>query len=647
MLALQKKIKKNRLHAINPVISVAFAAIIFFPQVFVRAGTVSIHDVQGEGESSPLTGQTLTVRGVVVGDFQGADELGGFFLQEESPDGKSTTSEGIFVYHDRTDVRVGDRVELTGDVTEYHGLTEITNVRDLQIQHQGADLPPPTEIRLKLPPDLPLEQFEGMRVVLPQTLTVSDIGSLVAYGSVVLSNGRPMQPTAAAEPGEEARAIAEANTRNRLILDDGSTAVDPVPIPYPTPGMTADTPLRTGYTVTGLSGVIGFSFGAYRFHPTRPAVFDPTANPRTHHPMVTGRLRLAGFNLRNYFNGPTFPTPRGAASPEAFQRQHAKIVAALAGMAADVVGLMEVENDGYGPESAIAGLTAGLNGASAEGVSYDYIRPDGDRLGNDAIANALLYRRETLAPEGPAAALTTGAFAGTSRPPLAQSFRERATGETFTVVVNHFRSRSTPCEDDPEPAGEQGYCNRERTRAAGELIAWLETAPWGGDDPDVLVIGDLNAYAREDPLVALRMAGYIDLMQTRIGPSAYTYLFDGAAGALDHALASPAMASQVHDVAAWHINADEPALLDYTVEKRAADGTGLYAPDPFRSSDHDPVIVGIDPGGLRFRLEDALTALELLAGFPFDRRFPVLDIDKDGRIDLSDAVGLLRAAGTG
>jgi hypothetical protein len=73
------------------------------------------------------------------------------------------------------------------------------------------------------------------------------------------------------------------------------------------------------------------------------------------------------------------------------------------------------------------------------------------------------------------------------------------------------------------------------------------------------------------------------------------YAFDGQWGYLDHALGSDSIRSQVTGVGDWHINSDEPALLDYNVEFKSAGQVGsLYAPDEFRISDHDPVVVGLD-----------------------------------------------------
>jgi len=116
-------------------------------------------------------------------------------------------------------------------------------------------------------------------------------------------------------------------------------------------------------------------------------------------------------------------------------------------------------------------------------------------------------------------------------------------------------------------------------------------------DPDFLIIGDLNSYGMEDPIMAVKSAGYTSLIDEYIGTQAYTYQFYGQSGVLDQALASGHLAEQVSGAAIWHINADEPAAMSYNDYNQDA----LYAPDAYRSSDHDPVLVGLD---LRPQLED-------------------------------------------
>ena len=77
------------------------------------------------------------------------------------------------------------------------------------------------------------------------------------------------------------------------------------------------------------------------------------------------------------------------------------------------------------------------------------------------------------------------------------------------------------------------------------------------------------------------------------GRDSYSFLFGGQVGALDHALASPSLVDQVAGVVEWHINADEPPLLDYNLEFDR--DPGLFdGMTPYRSSDHDPLIIGLD-----------------------------------------------------
>jgi predicted extracellular nuclease len=573
-----------------------------------------IHAVQGSEDRSPLDTQTLTIEGVVVGDFQDRDtQLGGFFVQEEDADADADpqTSEGLFVYDPGgSDVNAGDVVRVTGTISEWSSsgvtLTELKSVNALAVCRSGATVTP-AAITLPLNDLGDWERYEGMLVTFPQTLTVDDLYSLGRYGEVTLSSGgRLYQPTNVAQPGAEADAVADENARRSIILDDGNTQQNADPIRYPAGGLSAGNVLRAGYTVSGLTGVLDQRFGAYRVQATVTPEFD-AGNPRpVTPPDVGGRLRLASFNVLNYFNGDGvgggFPTERGASSTSEFTRQRDKIINAILALNVDVVGLLEIENDGDGPDSAVADLVNGLNEAAGE-VVFAYVPdPAGLKMpadGGDAIKPAIIYRLTTVTPVGDPVAALEPPF-DQRRPSMVQAFEEKTTGERFILVVNHLKSKGC---DEADAAGDgdtgQGCWNHERTLAAQVLTGWLATDPTGTGEPDVLLIGDLNAYAQEDPLMAFADAGYNNLVVQFEGHENYSYVFSGQAGSLDHALASVTLAGQVTGTATWHINADEPPLLDYNVEyKSARQVESLYDPGPYRSSDHDLVIVGLELGGV-------------------------------------------------
>ncbi len=562
-----------------------------------------IHTIQGAGPRSPLVGQSVTVSGVVVGDFQGKDRLNGFFLQEEDRDADSdpNTSEGIFVYdrNNPVDVRLGDLVCVTGTVAEYKGLTEIKDVTQVTVRGR-APLPSAAQVTLPLANEDALESVEGMRVFFPQRLTVTDVYNLGRYGEVTLSSHRLFAPTEIAAPGSDAAAVAHANAMDRIVLDDGSSTQNPDPIPYPPTGLSASDTLRDGDAVQGVQGVITYSYGSYLIEPITTPEFL-FLNPRSSAPApVGGTLRVASFNVENYFNGDGcgsgFPTARGAVNLREYARQQDKLVKALVGLRADVLGLAEIENDGYGPASAIHALVAGMNAAAPVGTSYDYVRFDADQIGTDQITCAIVYRTQTVAPAGKAAFLTAG-LPEMNRPPLAQTFVQRDTGAEFTVVMNHFKSKSPrgAYGEDADQGDGQGAWNHNRTEAAKALLHWLATAPTGTDDPDYLIIGDLNSYTREDPVTTILSAGYVDLV-SRFGDGPnYTYVYKGEAGCLDHALASTSLARQATGAEVWHIDADEPPVLGYGTAYKSADQlVSLYRNDPYRSSDHDPIVIGFD-----------------------------------------------------
>ena len=580
--------------------------------------THTISQVQGSGPTSPVVDTEVTVQAVVTADRTSG--LSGFFVQEETADQDSdpATSEGVFV---RTSLPAGaaegDVVQVTGTVREFTGTgssqTQISSGVSVLLCGTG-ELPPAAVLTFPVDDVGDFERYEGMRTTMPQALVISEYFNYDRFNETVV--GLPMPgrdrfdtPTAVVDPGAPANDLAAEYARRRITVDDGRSSQNVSP-PY-FPG-TVDTPFtlgnrfRGGDTVTGVTGVVEHTFGLYRVHPTEDAAYA-AVNPRPDSPpSVGGDVKVGSFNVLNYFltldQSPTRGTCgpggnqdcRGADDAGELQRQRAKIVDAIARLDADVVGLMEMENT-TGVEPA-ADLVAGLNDLLGAGT-YDFI--DTGVVGTDAIRTGFLYQPASVTPVGDFAVLDTSVdprFLDTkNRPALAQTF-EDASGNGVTIAVNHLKSKGSDCNDvgDPDAGDGQGNCNGTRTAAAEALADWLATDPTGSGDPDRLVIGDLNSYDHEDPIVALEDAGYTDLVKQFGGEFAYGYVFDGAVGYLDHGLANGSLQPQVTGAGEWHLNADEPDILDYDTSFKGPNEDALYEPNAFRSSDHDAVLIGLD-----------------------------------------------------
>ena len=559
-----------------------------------------ISTIQGSGSASPEDGNIHTIEGVVVGDFQTSNNLSGFFVQEEDTDvdGNPATSEGILVFDGASpavDVAVGDLVRVTGTVDEYYDMTELTSITNVLPCGTGTA----TEATITLPvASLDIwEQHEGMLVSIPQTLYATGNYNQGRYGEVELSiDSRLDNPTNVVDPGVPANTLQELNDRSRIQLEDGRTSQNPDPAPYMGTGNT----LRAGDTLPSLTGVLNYAYGDYEIHPTGTVTFTRVNTRSATPPSVGGTIKVASFNVLNYFTtiddsgpicGPSSNMDcRGADTAAEFTRQRDKIIAAIVAMDADVIGLMELEN--HPSDDALQDLINGLNALVGPGT---YASINTGTIGTDAIKVAFIYKTATVTPEGAHAILDSSVdptFIDTkNRPTLAQTFSEIASGEKFTVAVNHFKSKGSSCDSigDPDTGDGQGNCNQTRTSAANAVVNWLTTDPTSSGDTDFLIIGDLNAYAKEDPVTAITDAGYVNLVDALIA-DAYSYVYYGQRGYLDHALGSPSLVTQVSGVTEWHINADEPSALDYNDYNQAA----LYNADAYRASDHDPVIVGLN-----------------------------------------------------
>jgi predicted extracellular nuclease len=600
----------------------------------------SISEVQGSDSSSPVSGQQVSVRGIVTADFTSGGASGipanqgmrGFFLEAATSDrdADGSTSEGIFVFDGDGSFAggVGDVVAVRGGVSEFNGVTQIIELQTLAC---ALDLELPAAAPLDLP--MPLDEreaayepLEAMRVTHPE-LTVTEFFQLERFGELRLSASGVLQtPTNIFEPGtQDAIDLAAANTAATIILDDGRTGQNlnllnsgDDYLPYVRAGET----LRIGDQLIDHPAILHFGFGVWRLQPIDiDDITDELAANRTRPrqeapPTVGGNLKVASFNVLNYFNGDGqgggFPTTRGAVTLEEFQRQTEKLVDAITRLNADVYGLIEIENDG-GEWQAARTLVDALN-AEVGPDTYRFV--DTGVIGTDEIKQAFIYDRRTVRPVGDWAILTSAVDPrfndDLNRPALAQSFVRLGSGERVTVVVNHLKSKSqSDLEDETDPNFDQGdgqgFWNLARTQAAEALADWVASNPTGENVVGTLIIGDLNSYGREDPIRALEDAGFEDQLVEHTDGIPYTFTFDGMQGTLDTALATDALASRVTGAAVWHINADEVPAIDYQLGfensvpfnqrfRTPEIAEAYYDPSAFRSSDHDPVLIGLNLG---------------------------------------------------
>ncbi len=541
------------------------------------AQPILIAQVQGTGETSPMAGQEVTVEGVVTASF--TDGLGGWFLQDAG-DGDPATSDALFVSAaDNPQLSPGQRVRVRGMVVE------LDTGRGARTSLQPADIKPLGRGNVRTmvisTPPADWERYENMRLRIAAQLTVAGTDRAGKYGELTVNFGERLRtPSDAVAPGDAARALAADNALRTLRLDDGSDAEQPESLWY-----LSKTGLpRTGSRVSNVEGVLDERAGGYRLQLTGKPAFQRSRPPSA--PKVGGDVRIASFNLENFFNGDGqgggFPTPRGARTPDELDTQLGRLVATIRGLNPDIAALMEVENDGFGPDAAITLLVAALN---REGGDWQFIATESPQ-GGDQIRVGLIYRASRVVPVGAAVTLTDDLFGTRSRPPLAQTFRA-GTGPAFTVVANHFKSKgcgSSALGAEADQKDGQSCWNPTRTESARRLDAWLRTDPTGSGSDLAMIVGDINAYSMEDPIQLLAAAGWRDAFAGQRGPAPYSYVYDDLIGRLDHALLSPALAARLVGAAEWHSNADEPDSRGY----RQQPGNR----SPWRSSDHDPLVVG-------------------------------------------------------
>ncbi len=646
---------------------------------------IPVPAIQGPGSSSPLvpvgkfeSEQAYATRGVVTQVVSGLYK--GFFIQDAQGDGDPATSDGLFIHSTQVNGALvpGAEVCVSGKVKEYFNQTQLSADQLVVTQPVGALLP-----AVDLVPvggeslSQLLERHEGMQVrLVPESSLVVTRNFSFDYdgkrNNLVLAYGAPLIKSTQkfAALSEEASQWALRNQQNQLVVETDAKAPDGV-LPW-YPGFNAeDGYLRIGDRLNGLEGALGYSYNLFRLVASNridSSDIDHSGWDRVETPELAeaGDLRVASFNVLNFFTtvvgGDANPTGsnRGALTVPEFELQRTKIVSAITRLNADVVGLMEIENNGYGDNSAIANLVAALNAAQPdEADHYAWVAsPDGQPIGTDAITVGLIYRPASVTPAGAASLIVLPvqqaeaqdasgkpvAINQGMRESLLQRFSSPKGDAPLTLVVNHLKSKGSACfEDYPDyvtadPLDGQGHCNALRVSAARVLGERLK-----GLSGDLLLIGDLNAYGMEDPIRVLtdydpaaqtrqilsasfttlagqpyeesgsalgKGYGLVNLNTRFHGTDTYSYSYEGELGNLDHALANPSLAAKVIGIEDWHINSAESNFFEYG---NKYSGQLAKSEGPFSASDHDPVLVAIQyplpPAGV-LSLESAAASVE-------------------------------------
>lgn len=604
----------------------------------------TIAEIQGTGSASPLAGQTVTTTGIVTATYP-TGGFNGIYIQTPGTGGAADAtpgaSDGIFVFganSGASTVAVGDHVQVTGAVSEFNGLTEITPAVGGVTPAAGSTAAVTALAAAYPTTEAAREAHEGELLAPTDTYTVTDTYSTNQYAEIGLATGtKPLLvPTEVADAQDSAAiaAVVADNDARGVVLDDGaslnflSSANQATPLPW----LSASNPVRVGARATFTGPVVlDYRNSAWKFQPQARVTGEGAStatftNTRTPAPEgVPGNIRLATFNVLNYFNTTgvdwvgsghscTFYSdragnrnsvnscgaigPRGAAEADDLTRQQTKIVAAINALGADVVSLEEIENSaalGEPRDDALSALVGALNTAAGSARWAFAPTPSDTDLPpaseQDAIRTAFIYNPNTISLVGASKVLLNSAAFSNAREPLAQAFKPKdaADSSTFVVVVNHFKSKGSGADDGTG----QGLANPDRIGQALALIPFANDFAAERGTDKVFLTGDFNSYSKEDPIQVLNGAGF-DAVKSDTADE-WSYSFDGQSGSLDHVLANPAAKALVAGADIWSINSGESVAWEYS--RTNYNVSDFYQPNVYRASDHDPEIVGLNVSG--------------------------------------------------
>jgi len=504
--------------------------------------SVPIWAVQGKEARSPYVLSKITTEGVVTGIFP---ELEGFWIQELNTDNDPTTSPGLFISTGAIlpDVAAGDLVSVTGRVREAFQETQLEISTPANVSVIGSSfIPIPTAL------DPPVndtesqdyyEALEGSLVSVTSSALV--VGPTTRYGeySLVL-------------PKHNLARVWQGQDHGMLIhVDDGSNEIHEN-------RDNQEIVTAVGDTVSGLVGVLSYSFGNYKIEPTAAyAIQNQLPEIKPLETLESGSFSIMTWNVENLFDF-TVPHPSSPPLPKVseYKLSISRVAQTIQAAAfPTVIGFQEVENLEILEDIAADPLLA----------EYDYQAALIEGTDSRGIDVGYLVRGDQAAIRATVQYPAPGNI--TSRPPLMIKVELEGSDASLYFLNNHFTSMS---------GGEKATEPRRNAQAAWNAEIAQELLL---EDPEafLVVMGDLNSYYGSLPLQTLEETGLINLFDWLEPEERYSYVYQGASQVLDHILVNENLEAYLVELSVLHCNADYPLPL--------SDGEGFI-----HKSDHDPVI---------------------------------------------------------
>ena len=601
-----------------------------------------ISEIQGTGAVSPLVDKEVKTAGWVTASYPSGG-FDGFTIQEGGTANlhkPGEASQAVFVYTGKngTPADLGKCVVVTGKVGEHADSTQIGYAKYTESTNPAEDCgEKPEPITDAVPLDEETREANEHMMFQPSaTYTVTNNYELNQYGSVDLVAGNePLyQATSVVAPGAEAQAYEAGNAKKIVTLDDGATLnyfrnkdAQNTPQPYlkTAEGIKS---LRAGDQVTFANPtVLSYGFEKWSLQPTSqitgdtaqkdlPISWEDSRPAEENGPEeVGGSHSIASFNVLNYFTdlgqdesgcgaykdregnpiSANRCNVRGAYTEEAFEDQQEKIVKAINTLDVSVLGLEEIENSSKFEQDRDAALKHLVDELNAAGGNWKYVpSPATVAKNEDVIRTAFIYQPEKVEPVGESKILDVEAFDGIARQPLAQQFKNKGAKDeqAFVAVVNHYKSKGSVARGNADTGDGQGNNAKLRAEMSRQLVKWLNEDADFKDKPQ-FILGDFNAYAKEDAIRIIEEAGYTNLEDKF--DAGQSYQFGGRLGSLDHVLANEKATEMATGADVWDINADESVAFEYS--RRNYNAVDFYEANVFRASDHDPIKVGFNAPG--------------------------------------------------